>query len=223
MNIIKTPDSSPAPASRRRGRPPKDGRSVSETRALLVRSGVDVLTEQGFTATGIDQVLKRVGVPKGSFYHFFASKEAYVAAVVESYGQYFDRVLARSFNNDALTPLQQLEDFTDGAMSWMERHQYRNGCLVGNLGQEVGQLPDSLRQPLQNILAGWEQQLQQCLQRAQQAQLIAADADCVMLAHVFWVGWEGAVMRARLEGSTRPLRFFRDWFLWSIRRPAVDA
>ncbi|MDO6806736.1 TetR family transcriptional regulator C-terminal domain-containing protein, partial [Wenyingzhuangia sp. 1_MG-2023] len=79
-------------------------------------------------------------------------------------GQYFDRVLARSFNNDALTPLQQLEDFTDGAMSWMERHQYRNGCLVGNLGQEVGQLPDSLRQPLQNILAGWEQQLQQCLQ-----------------------------------------------------------
>ncbi|WP_369857090.1 TetR family transcriptional regulator C-terminal domain-containing protein [Candidatus Thalassolituus haligoni] len=221
MNKPTTPtpaDITAAESPRRRGRPPKDGRSVSETRALLVRSGIDVLTEQGFAATGIDQVLKRVGVPKGSFYHFFASKEAYVAAVVASYGRYFDKVLARSFHDSELPALVQIEHFTNSAMRWMEQHDYRSGCLVGNLGQEVGQLPESLRQPLQAILAGWELQLQQCLEQAQQQRMIAVNEDCAVLANIFWVGWEGAVMRARLERSTQPMRRFRDWFLASLTR-----
>ena len=59
----------------RRGRPPKVARSFDDTREALLRCGMEVLTEQGFAATGIDAVLKRVSVPKGSFYHYFDSKE----------------------------------------------------------------------------------------------------------------------------------------------------
>ena len=54
-------------APRRRGRPPKPREDISDTRELLLRAGLEVLTEKGFAATGIDEILRRVGVPKGSF------------------------------------------------------------------------------------------------------------------------------------------------------------
>ncbi|WP_246624872.1 TetR/AcrR family transcriptional regulator [Oceanobacter mangrovi] len=202
---------------RRRGRPPKDGRSVAETRELLIRSGMEVLTEQGFSATGIDLVLKRIGVPKGSFYHFFDSKEAFVHAVVERYGAYFQQLLERCFQRDDMTPLQQLNRFIEGAADNMARFEFRRGCLVGNLGQEAGQLPESLRQPLLDILARWEVAVADCLQRAQQQQQIAVTLDCLQLAQLFWVGWEGAVMRAKLARSDAPLWLYRDWFFDSLK------
>ena len=57
----------------------------SSKRQDLVRYGTELLTEQGYQATGIDQVLKKVGVPKGSFYHFFKSKDEFGSAVIENY------------------------------------------------------------------------------------------------------------------------------------------
>ncbi|MGM0537448.1 MAG: TetR/AcrR family transcriptional regulator, partial [Pseudomonadota bacterium] len=64
-----------SPSKPRRGRPPRVTRDDPDTRASLIRSGLEVLTEQGFTASGIDGILRRVGVPKGSFYYYFDSKE----------------------------------------------------------------------------------------------------------------------------------------------------
>jgi len=59
---------------RKRGRPAKDEGNHRATREALLNAGVAALTEKGFSATGIDEILKSVGVPKGSFYHFFGSK-----------------------------------------------------------------------------------------------------------------------------------------------------
>ena len=77
----------------RRGRPPKNTRDNSDTKAELIRSGLEQLTENGFASSGIDPILKKVGVPKGSFYHYFASKEAFGLAVIESYANYFAKKL----------------------------------------------------------------------------------------------------------------------------------
>jgi TetR/AcrR family transcriptional repressor of nem operon len=56
----------------RRGRPPKIARENQDTKAELIRSGLEQLTKNGFASSGIDQILKKVAVPKGSFYHYFA-------------------------------------------------------------------------------------------------------------------------------------------------------
>ncbi|WP_455132527.1 TetR/AcrR family transcriptional regulator, partial [Microbacterium aurum] len=79
----------------RRGRPPKIPREHGDTREALLRCGMAVLTMQGISATGIDTVLKRVGVPKGSFYHYFDSKDAFGFEVLHRYAGYFARKLDR--------------------------------------------------------------------------------------------------------------------------------
>jgi TetR/AcrR family transcriptional repressor of nem operon len=202
----------------RRGRPPKIAREHADTRELLLRCGMQMLTEQGFAVTGIDAVLKQVGVPKGSFYHYFDSKEAFGQAVLQRYAGYFAGKLDRWLLNEAELPLQRLLSFVEDAKAGMTRHQFRRGCLVGNLGQEVTVLPESFRNELEDVLLDWQQRLATCLQQAASQGQIAANSDCAALAAFFWIGWEGAVLRARLVQDVRPLDVFTDGFLAGIAR-----
>lgn len=205
-------------SARRRGRPPKNPEGRLETRELLLRAGVAALTEKGFSATGIDDILGRVGVPKGSFYHYFDSKEAFGTALIERYGAYFSGKLAQHFDNVALSPLARLQAFIDDARAGMARHEYRRGCLIGNLGQEMGALPESYRAQLGGVFADWQARVAECLSAAQGVGEISANADCVRLATYFWIAWEGAVLRAKLERSPLALDIFAEVFFAGLPR-----
>ncbi len=202
----------------RRGRPPRINREHGDTREALLRAGMEILTEQGFAATGIDTVLKRIQVPKGSFYHYFDSKEAFGQQVLERYAAYFARKLDRWLLDQDEAPLQRLRNFVEDAKAGMARHQFRRGCLVGNLGQEVVVLPDSFRWQLEQVLLDWQQRLARCLNEAVEAGEIAPGTDCNALAAYFWIGWEGAVLRARLVQGIHPLDVFIQGFLTGIER-----
>lgn len=202
----------------RRGRPPKLDREQRETREALLHAGMRLLTEQGFLSTGIDAVLREVGVPKGSFYHYFASKEAFGRAVLERYDGYFAAKLERWLGDASRPPLARLEDFVADARAGMARHAFRRGCLVGNLGQEVTQLPEGFREQLESVLCAWQARLAACLRAAQQDGSLAATVDCDELAAFFWIGWEGAVLRARLVQSDAPLATFIRGFLALLPR-----
>lgn len=204
----------PSPAlsvPRKRGRPPKD-RAIDGARTRLVRAGVAILTEKGFGAVGLDEILSAVGVPKGSFYFYFESKTAFGLTLVDAYADFFARKLDRWFEDRSRAPLQRLRDFVADAREGMRRYDFRKGCLVGNLGQEMGALPEEFRARLVNVFGDWEARTAKCLRQAQAAGEIAPGLDCDRLASFFWIGWEGAVLRAKLEQSPVPLDEFSDGF-----------
>lgn len=203
---------------RRRGRPPKQRGDLADTREALVHTGLAVLTEKGFTAAGLDEMLSRAGVPKGSFYHYFDSKEAFGLRLIERYAAFFAHKLERHFRDERLSPLQRLQAFVDDAQCGMARYGYRRGCLIGNLGQEMATLPESFRGRLQETFADWQQRLTHCLVAAQEAGELAATADPAALAAFFWIGWEGAVLRAKLEGAPGPLALFARCFFAGLPR-----
>lgn len=201
---------------RPRGRPSHNGAAFADTRALLIRRGTEMLTERGVSATALDEVLKSTQVPKGSFYHYFVSKDAFVLAALDAYAGYFAAKLGRHFHNPTLTPLARLSAFVEDACAGMQRHAFRRGCLVGNLGQEVSGLDESLRLRLEQTLLDWEQALAACLAEAVTSRELAPKADCQALAHLFWVGWEGAILRARLARSVAPMQAFFQFFLSAL-------
>jgi TetR/AcrR family transcriptional repressor of nem operon len=208
----------------RRGRPPKAGRENLDTRDALIRSGTAILTEQGFIAAGIDAILRQVGVPKGSFYYYFDSKEAFGEAIIENYASFFAHMLDKHLLNESLAPLDRLQAFVADAARGMAKYQFRRGCLIGNLGQEVSNLPPNYRQQLIAILQSWERRVEECLERARQQNTLAAQADCRELAAYFWAGWEGAVMRAKLNANADPLHNFISYFLGGLpRRTAASV
>ncbi|WP_234685993.1 acrylate utilization transcriptional regulator AcuR [Bradyrhizobium monzae] len=189
------------------------------TRKVLIRCGMEVLTEQGFAATGLDALLRRATVPKGSFYHYFGSKADFVREVMKAYDAFFCRKLDRALNNESLAPSERMCAFVEDAKSGMAKYQYTRGCLVGNLSQDVEALPEDYRVALDNIVQGWQRKVARCLELAREAGEIEASADCEALAEFFWIGWEGAVMRARLVRNSTPLDTFIAGFMAGLPRP----
>lgn len=181
-----------------------------------MRAGLEVLTEKGFTATGLEEILGRTGIPKGSFYHYFDSKEAFGLQLIERYASFFAKKLDRHLCNSVLPPLSRLHAFVNEAIEGMSRHGFRRGCLIGNLGQEMGSLPESFREQLKDTFEDWQERFSACLLEAQKVGELSAYADPNQLAAFFWIGWEGAVLRAKLEHSAKPLELFSAFFFVSL-------
>lgn len=176
------------------------------------------LTEKGFSATGIEEILQGLNVPKGSFYHYFGSKEAYGSELIGSYAAYFAKRLNMVFLDESKTPLDRLREFVFVADAGMAKFGYTRGCLVGNLGQEMNTLPESFRAQLVNVFSDWQRLTAECLRRAIAAGQIAPILDCDQLAAFFWIGWEGAVLRAKLERNGEALRTFAAGFFLLLQR-----
>lgn len=176
-----------------------------DTREALIHAGVVMITEKGFLSTGIDSIVRTAGVPKGSFYHYFANKEAFGLAVLEAYQHYFAQKLDKHLLNSALSPLARIDDFVLSAGAGMARFNFMRGCLVGNLLQESSLLPQTFADVLKSTLFDWQSRVARCLQEAINSGEIPDIYPAPELAMTFWTGWEGAVMRAKLFHSTEPL------------------
>ena len=80
---------------RKRGRPLMCSEELASTRVKLIQAGVELLTKKGFASAGIEEILSMIQVPKGSFYHYFESKEAFGIVLIKSYFNNFISVLIR--------------------------------------------------------------------------------------------------------------------------------
>jgi len=182
------------------------------TREALVRCGVELCTERGFQVTGVEQVLKRVGIPKGSFYHHFADKHEFGEAVIDSYAVFFQKVLDRTLDDTSVPPLQRVRIFISQAQRGMAKFHFQRGCLVGNMGQELGGLDDRFRQRLEGVLILWQATMAQCLEDAVRCGEISRTLDKDQLSAFFWIGWEGAILRAKLTRDAQPMVLFARMF-----------
>ena len=202
----------------RRGRPKATDLSYQDTQEALLQAGVVWLTQSGFQGTGLEPMLRSVQVPKGSFYHYFESKELFALAVLQRYRSFFEAKLDCYLLDETLPPLTRLRNFIESAKAGMEKYAFKRGCLVGNLEQEATVLPESIRQAVLDTYQSWQSKVAVCLTLAQEQGLIDEHADVNALAHVFWVGWEGAVARARLTRSSSPLLQFEKFYLAGLPR-----
>ena len=130
---------------RRRGRPPKRHEDLVATRDVLLRTGLEVLTEKGFSATGLDEILGRAGVPKGSFYHYFDSKDAFGLELIDRYAEFFARKLDRHFSQLDRTP-QQMLGVSPSTNPSCELGKHAHGCDVEWIFLEV-----RLQEPLRDF------------------------------------------------------------------------
>lgn len=188
-----------------------------ETRAALIRSGVEMMTTYGYISCNIESILQKVGVPKGSFYYYFKSKEDFGRAIIASYDSYFTYKLDKHLTNVSIvSPLSRIHAFYEDAKQGMEKYSFNRGCLIGELIQEESLLPDGYNKILEQIINSWQSKIAQCLLLAQQMGEIAADMNCQELAEFFWIGWEGAVTRSKLIKKSDPLDIFIQLFLKKI-------
>ena len=186
----------------------------NETRAALIRSGVELMTTYGYISSNIESILKQVGVPKGSFYYYFKSKEEFGKTIIASYDSFFAHKLDKHLTNVSIeSPLARITAFYEDAKQGMAKYDYNRGCLIGELIQEESLLPEGYAELLEQVLQNWQVKIENCLLLAKNLNEIGSDIDCKLLAAFFWLGWEGAVTRSKLVKKSDPLDLFINTFI----------
>lgn len=178
------------------------------TRDKLIDTGAQLISQQGYNATGINAVLKTCGVPKGSFYHYFSSKEDFGLAVIERFASTYEDTLVALLENSDVPPLTRLRHYFATGRDEMHECDHATGCLIGNLGQELSGQSDTFRDALNLVFQRWEQRFTHCLEDAQSQGDIATHIAPQALASFILSGWEGAILRAKTLKSVDPMEHF---------------
>lgn len=196
--------------------PKSQAKPGNDTRAELIRVGSDIIAHRGFNSTGINVVLKEAGVPKGSFYYYFSSKEDFGLAVIDDFAAEYNDQLDRTLGNPAIPPLERIRQYLEMSIADMTTCDFCRGCLIGNLGQELAGQNESFRLRLDAIFTGWQDRFSQCLTEARERGDIPASADPGSLAQLLLMGWQGATLRAKVSKSVAPMEQFTSMYFEQI-------
>src|SRR5580704_12038005 len=111
--------------------------SKETTRTILLETGKLLFLARGYSNTGIEAVVQAAGVPKGSFYYYFGSKEEFGLQVLNRFADDVRANFERCLGNTSLRPMERFRCYFEEVCSRLEAEQCRHGCLVGNLSQEM--------------------------------------------------------------------------------------
>lgn len=185
------------------------------TREHLIDVGLGLMHQNGYNATGLNDLLKAADVPKGSFYHHFGSKEDFAAAALERYGMR-ERAHATAILNDATAPpLNRLRRyFSDLARIYGQKGAIP-GCMMGRFSLEIAEVSPLLRKQISATFDHWQHTITMVIQQAVAQKELPADTDAASLAGFLLNSWEGALLRSQAEKNDAPLEIFQ--------RHALDA
>ncbi|MDB5349800.1 MAG: transcriptional regulator [Planctomycetota bacterium] len=179
-----------------------------ETKHRLLEAGRNIFLEKGYNHAGIEAILQVAGVPKGSFYNYFGSKEDFGLQVINQFARGYNEELEQFLANSSLGPLGRLRAYFESIIDRLDSIECRNGCLVGNLSQEMADQSEVFRARLEEIFECWVDRYADCLAQAQEAGEIPSDLDVRELAEFLLNSWQGAILRAKTARSSAPLHIF---------------
>jgi TetR/AcrR family transcriptional repressor of nem operon len=182
----------------------------SDTRERLFKAAHDLVSTRGYAAVSVDDMCVRAGVKKGSFYHFFASKGALVAAAVEEHWVQRAAQMDRIFS-PSRPPLERLQlyfdDLCQTQVEHKREHGYALGCPLLSIGCEVAEQEPQLAVATQRVLERLLLYFESALRDAQAQGAIEARAEDVPeLARALFSYVEGALAQVRLRNDPELLR-----------------
>jgi TetR/AcrR family transcriptional repressor of nem operon len=179
-----------------------------DTRLAILEAGASLIHRQGFHRTGLADILSAAGVPKGSFYFYFKSKEEFGLALVGHYRECINERAGKFLTDPGLAPLDRLKAFFAQAREHFDAEGCWGGCPIGNLAQEMSDLSLDMRQAVSLALSDMTGLMARTLAQARDAGDIPAGIEPETLAAFILDAWEGAMMRMKSEKSVEPLRRF---------------
>lgn len=180
-----------------------------DKRELILAKGAQVMTRRGYHGTGVQEIVQAAGIPKGSFYHYFASKEDFALQALAFTYQPRLQHYAQALSNPELSPRKRILSYYGELLqhfSQQEKLEYH--CFIGSLSFEMNELLPAIGAQVEAILQESALILQHCLEQAQAAGELAADEDCANLAAFIANAWQGVLTRLKVGSQTRPVEEF---------------
>lgn len=181
------------------------------TKQRLLEAGMAMLLERGYHDLGIQAVLDATGVPRGSFYHHFESKEDFAHQVVDLYMDGVHAGLDACLGDTSIAPFDRIRGFFEATEEKYRTEGYL-GCLLGGLGQELSGVNDAFARQIEGCLGAIAERMAGCLEEARQRGDLPAATDPRKLADLLVDCWEGAALRTRLRRNPAPLQAMLNFY-----------
>ncbi|MGN7837059.1 TetR/AcrR family transcriptional regulator [Stenotrophomonas sp. 22385] len=183
---------------------PTPATDTLDVRDKILATGQRIMGGKGFSAVGLNEVLTAAGVPKGSFYHYFGSKEAFGDALLEDYFAGYLSEMDRTFSQPRRTRAQQLDAYFK---AWMDNQSFEDcqgRCLAVKLGAEVADLSQSMRATLQRGTAGIISRLATVLEAGAREGSLSFAGNPQAMAQSLYELWLGASLMAKIVRNRQP-------------------
>ncbi|WP_447555450.1 TetR/AcrR family transcriptional regulator [Vreelandella sp. EE22] len=182
---------------------------TGDVRQRIIHTGHLIIAGRGFSAVGLNEILKAAGVPKGSFYHYFGSKEAYGEALLEDYFTGYLTQLEERLSQPALSNAERLMGYWANWRDTQHHGDPRSKCLAVKLAAEVSDLSERMRQALQRgterVIARLGLAIEAAVEDDSLPSLASTQGNASELATTLYQLWLGASLRAKITRDQAPL------------------
>ena len=180
-----------------------------DKKEAILLAGMDVMKAAGYNGTSVKDIVDAAGVPKGSFYNYFESKEQFALDAIEHASAEGRANAATLLEDTTLAPLARLTQFFESGIECATNNEYKQGCFLGNMCQEMADASDDIRNALDQCLNKLTRMLAKVIQEGQQNGTFKSTQDAQVMAEFLFNAWEGTLMRAKAAKSCAPLQAFK--------------
>ncbi|MBP5979316.1 MAG: TetR/AcrR family transcriptional regulator [Halomonas sp.] len=182
---------------------------TGDVRQRILDTGQVIIGGKGFSAVGLNEILKAAEVPKGSFYHYFGSKEAFGETLLEGYFTDYIAQLEERLTQSGASHAERLLSYWAHWRDTQHHGDPSGKCLAVKLAAEVSDLSESMRRVLQHgterIIARLAQSIEAAVADGSLPQTVSAQGSALELATTLYQLWLGASLRAKITRDRVPL------------------
>ena len=176
-----------------------------DTREHLLATGEQLCLHRGFTGMGLSELLKTAEVPKGSFYHYFRSKEAFGVAMLERHYLGYHQRLAHHFAHGSGNYRDRVIAYFQETLNQFCQRGIISGCLTVKLSAEVCDLSEDMRSAMDRGASRVIALLAEALENGRKTRCLAFEGDALTQGQVLYALWLGANLQAKISRSALPL------------------
>jgi TetR/AcrR family transcriptional regulator, transcriptional repressor for nem operon len=199
------------------------------TKIILLQTALDLIWESSYGSVSVDEICKRAGVQKGSFYHFFPSKSDLAVAAFEHYWQEFRRPQLDRVFSIQTPPLERLLSYCDQLYeNQVERFRQKGkvcGCPFNSIGSELSTQDEQVRLKAQEISTRVCSYIASALREAVQQKSLTLDVDPMTMARELYSQVTGVLLQARIHNDLQIVKGLRSTFQHALglRRKTAAA
>jgi len=188
------------------------------TKQKIIEIGARIIHKKGYHHTGIQEVLKAAGIPKGSFYFYFANKEDFGLQVIDYFNHRYLEGVGPIASETSLSPVKRLEKIFDYFIAFFNKINCTCGCPIGNLSQEMGDLSPAFRSKLNESFELMVEVIVGLLAEGRDAGEVPPGLDLEETANFIVSGWHGALIRMKIVKATEPLENHKHFIFHTLLR-----
>ncbi|SMF07947.1 transcriptional regulator, TetR family [Alteromonadaceae bacterium Bs31] len=179
-----------------------------EKKQAILLSGLEVMRQRGYNGTSVKDIVDAAKVPKGSFYNYFDSKEDFVLEAIEYTSCQSYQATEAMLADKSISALERLKEFFSSGADFLCTEEFRGGCFIGTMCQEMSDTSEAVRVKLNSVLGRQIKVISRVLQDGHLDGSIKQGLEPAITAEFIFNAWEGTIMACKAMRSRVPLDSF---------------